>query len=205
MNNRLLLAVLVLVAFGWLTHRSPQPAPEIATLSESTPLPEPPRLEDEPIQRELKKPMSVDYGNATLELLAEYSLTGRILSKKNYRDNGADISRTDLALGWGMASQESVLKDLRISQGRRWYRYHSQKSHFPFQEFARHSANAHIIAASRSVQEQINDMDKDDIVSLQGFLVNVEGPNGFTWRSSLTRNDTGGGACELFYVLRVTR
>jgi len=26
------------------------------------------------------------------------------------------------------------------------------------------------------------------------------GPDGFAWRSSLTREDTGAGACELVYV-----
>jgi len=38
------------------------------------------------------------------------------------------------------------------------------------------------------------------IVSLAGYLVEVRGPNGMRWRSSLTREDTGAGACELVWV-----
>jgi len=35
---------------------------------------------------------------------------------------------------------------------------------------------------------------------MRGYLVNVTGPNGFNWNTSLRRDDTGNGACELFYV-----
>jgi hypothetical protein len=38
------------------------------------------------------------------------------------------------------------------------------------------------------------------IVTLDGYLVNATGPEGRTWNSSLTRDDTGNGACELIYV-----
>jgi hypothetical protein len=31
----------------------------------------------------------------------------------------------------------------------------------------------------------------------------VRGPNGFTWNSSRTREDTGNGACELVFVTGV--
>ena len=37
-------------------------------------------------------------------------------------------------------------------------------------------------------------------VSMRGFLVNVGGPDGFYWNTSLRRDDTGNGACEVFYV-----
>jgi hypothetical protein len=38
------------------------------------------------------------------------------------------------------------------------------------------------------------------VVALTGYLVEVRGPDGFRWRSSLTREDTGNGACELVWV-----
>jgi len=39
-----------------------------------------------------------------------------------------------------------------------------------------------------------------DVVSLDGMLVEADKANGWRWRSSLTRDDTGDGACELVYV-----
>ena len=35
---------------------------------------------------------------------------------------------------------------------------------------------------------------------LGGELVDAVRPDGFTWRTSLSREDTGAGACELFLV-----
>ena len=39
-----------------------------------------------------------------------------------------------------------------------------------------------------------------DVVALGGYLITVEAKDGWRWRSSLSRNDSGGGACELVWV-----
>jgi hypothetical protein len=36
-----------------------------------------------------------------------------------------------------------------------------------------------------------------DQIRLRGYLVRVAASDGWQWRSSLTRDDTGAGACEL--------
>jgi hypothetical protein len=38
------------------------------------------------------------------------------------------------------------------------------------------------------------------LVRFSGYLVKVEAPDGWAWVSSLTRDDTGAGACELVWV-----
>jgi hypothetical protein len=38
------------------------------------------------------------------------------------------------------------------------------------------------------------------LIHLSGRLVEATGPEIGTWRSSLTRTDTGNGACELVWV-----
>jgi hypothetical protein len=38
------------------------------------------------------------------------------------------------------------------------------------------------------------------VVKIIGKLVEVQASDGWRWRSSLTRKDTGNGACELIYV-----
>ena len=42
-----------------------------------------------------------------------------------------------------------------------------------------------------------------DYVELAGYLVQAHFETG-TWTSSLTRSDTGDGACEILYVTRVS-
>ena len=39
-----------------------------------------------------------------------------------------------------------------------------------------------------------------DVITLEGALVNVTGKDGFEMRSSTTRADKGGGACEVMWV-----
>jgi hypothetical protein len=41
-------------------------------------------------------------------------------------------------------------------------------------------------------------------VIVRGYLVEARGADGWRWRSSLTREDTGAGACELIWVESVS-
>ena len=41
---------------------------------------------------------------------------------------------------------------------------------------------------------------KDDLVYLKGALIEIQAPDGWRWKSSLSREDTGNGACELMRV-----
>ncbi|WP_166627906.1 hypothetical protein [Thiopseudomonas denitrificans] len=38
------------------------------------------------------------------------------------------------------------------------------------------------------------------VIALEGYLVDAAAPDGWRWNTSLTRKDTGTGACELFWV-----
>ena len=38
------------------------------------------------------------------------------------------------------------------------------------------------------------------IVTISGYLVDISGPDGFVWNTSMTRSDKGNGACEIVYV-----
>ena len=42
-------------------------------------------------------------------------------------------------------------------------------------------------------------------VRIDGWLVEASASDGWRWRSSTTRDDTGGGACEVVYVCGITR
>jgi len=37
-------------------------------------------------------------------------------------------------------------------------------------------------------------------VTLRGWLIDVDAADGWHWRTSRTREDTGGGACEIIWV-----
>lgn len=136
--------------------------------------------------------------------LADYSITARVLSREDYHvGREADLSNTDFALGWGRMSDDSVLKTISIRQSGRFYSWQVQEFPIPQREIETSSANVHLIAADSSIARQINSVRKGQVVHLQGQLVEANTADGWKWRSSLTRDDTGAGACELFYVERI--
>jgi hypothetical protein len=126
-----------------------------------------------------------------------------VLSRKDY-DAGteADYSPTDLALGWGPMAADGMAERLDVSQGGRWYKYRwgNEGPPIPKGQIVRHSANMHLIPADDSVAQALDAVRAGDIVELHGWLVRIERDDGWKWQSSLTRDDSGGGACELVYV-----
>lgn len=142
-----------------------------------------------------------------LTRLAHYALTARVLSRKRYlMDDESKLSPVDLALGWGVMSDDAVLEQLSISQDFRYYHYQWEGSPpAPPTEIARSSANCHIIPATPEVKSAVLALPPGALVRLEGDLVSARGPRGETWTSSLTRNDTGKGACEVIYLRKVER
>ena len=126
----------------------------------------------------------------------------RVLSREDYHTGReAEISPTDLALGWGAMADPQVYKQLSIRQSNRWYywRYENEPP-IPRREIETHSANMHIIPANKAVAQKLSKVDDNDLINLKGQLVEVSANDGWVWRSSLSREDTGNGACELFLV-----
>ena len=133
--------------------------------------------------------------------LAKFSLSARVLGRADYRlDAGAKLAPVDLALGWGRMSDSAVLEDVDISQSIRFYHWRVREFPIPEREIVESSANMHLIAADDSVARAIERTRVGDVVSFDGYLVRASGPRGYTWTSSLTRSDSGDGACELVWV-----
>ncbi len=134
--------------------------------------------------------------------LAKYEIKARVLHRENYfLDRSAAISSLDLALGWGRMSDPRVYDKLWITQGHRFYGWFSfSQPPIPPEEITRSSANTHLIFATPEVASACFWMRADDVVKLGGYLVSVTGPGDFTWNSSLTREDSGNGACEVLWV-----
>ena len=157
---------------------------------------------DDPVQADFGAPQpAIPFKDATLHPLANFSLTARVLSRDDYRfDAESDLSPTDLAFGWGRMSDSAVLRSIDISQSGRFYYWQTKSFPIPRREIETHSANMHMIPADAAVAYQLKRVRVGDVVSLEGMLVEADKANGWRWRSSLTRNDTGDGACELVYV-----
>lgn len=140
-----------------------------------------------------------------VEPLARFELTARVLGREDYRSGReADLSPLDLALGWGPMSDEQVLEHIDISQGGRWYRWSAAELPIPARQISRHSANMHMIPVDDYIGDKLDQARVGSIVSLRGQLIEVRADDGWRWRSSLSRDDTGARSCELVLVERVS-
>jgi hypothetical protein len=194
--NRFVAALLVLVLIGWWQS---QPA--------KLELPPGAKAPDIPLQSRLKHSKTFDLNGYQIAPQALFELEAKVLAKKRYRtDRGAILAPYDLALGWGVMSDQAVVNSLNIRQTGRWYMFRTNSDSFPYpmDVISQSSANMHMVPSDDSVSEQLDKITVGSIARFTGKLVNISHEDGFHWNSSLTRTDRGGGACELFYVETIT-
>lgn len=137
----------------------------------------------------------------TVSTLQPFQLEARILGREDYYfDRGAKISPTDLALGWGPMADPEVLRHITISQRNRWYFWRAEQLPIERRQIEIHSANMHLIPANPAVASTLAGLKEGQQIRLSGQLVRIDGDDGYRWISSLSREDTGDGACELIWV-----
>lgn len=134
--------------------------------------------------------------------LASFEMEARVLRSKGYCCGGPDrLAPVDVAFGWGRMSDEAVLARIDVSQSGRFYFWRYEGSApISHREIERSSANMHLIPATKAIEKRLKRLRPGNVVALKGYLVEVQGDGGFRWTSSLTREDTGSGACELIWV-----
>ncbi len=154
-------------------------------------------------------PQQVPLGDATafafngyrVTPLAEFAVEARLLARERYRlGREADLSPLDFGVGWGRMSDEAVLEQIDISQSNRFMNWRVRQFPIPQREIETSAANMHLIPADAGVARQLDNMRVGQVVRLRGRLVRADADDGWQWVSSLSRDDTGRGACELFWV-----
>lgn len=144
---------------------------------------------------------SFSFKNYRITPLQSFEIEARVLSAERYRfGREAELSPVDLALGWGQMSDEAILKDINISQSNRFYFWHVDAFPISRQAIETQSANMHMIPANDAIESTLKAVRTGQVVKISGFLVRADASDGWHWQSSLTREDTGNGACEVVYV-----
>lgn len=156
---------------------------------------------DDPVQEAARGVAPFRVEDYVLTPLASFQIAGRVLGAKHYRsDREADLAPVDLAMGWGPMADPAVLADIDISQSGRFYRWRVESFPIPAQEITRHSANMHLVPANGDVADKLHDITEGQLVRFKGYLLQIETDDGWHWKSSMTRNDQGAGACEVVLV-----
>jgi len=163
---------------------------------------------EEPAQTLIKEPQTWWRGTFQITPLADFDVRARVLSTaRYYLGRETELSPLDLVLGWGRMSDQQVLDRLSISQSGRWFYWRSayqMTPPIPIPEIQSHCANMHMIPAKPEIEKALKALRRGQVVRIQGQLVAVQARDGWNWRSSLSRDDTGNGSCELVWVSAVT-
>ncbi len=191
--NKIYYFAAAMIVYGiWFYEPSSYKRPPGVTASES---PKQMEIKDERALIELK--------GFQLKVRAEFSLKALLLSKERYRfyDSMTSLMPYDFALGWGRMSDQAILDRYRISQGARFYMWsYSNPAPMPEGEVITSSANMHLIPKTDDVFSLMKSARAGDLINLKGYLVDVMKDQKSVIQTSLTRSDSGAGACEVVLV-----
>jgi hypothetical protein len=188
LKRLLVTALLLWGAYSWWTARPVTHSPGVVAAHI-------------PGQSALDAMQPFDFNGYRITPLAEFDIEARVLSRENYHlGRESDISSTDFMLGWGRMSDETVLKDIDFSQSNRFGYWRLKEFPIPQREIEISAANMHLIAADKGIARQLAGVRRGQVVRMRGYLVRADASDGWHWVSSLSREDTGAGACELFFV-----
>lgn len=164
-----------------------------------------------PHQQDLRQPVplsgAVGPSEARLWARARMSATVQVLGVAHYGDDWeGGLAPVDLAVGWGEMYDRAAIDAVTITQADRFY-YWKVPGEEPWtaRTVATQSANMHIIPANPAILAQIRGLRPGDRIRIHGLLVDAQRPDGYLWRTSMVRDDTGPGACEIFLVLGIER
>jgi hypothetical protein len=161
---------------------------------------------EEPQQTLVANGEKIQRGRWTLTVRATYRITARVLGRETYNFDGlSDLIPQDIALGWGPMSDSRVLRSIDMSQENRFFNWRtSAKTLVPMPVIITHAANTHVIPANPSIARQLLRLRPGEVVTLTGELVDAKREDGRWINTSLVRDDTGAGACEVMWVTDVS-
>ncbi len=162
-------------------------------------------VSEQPVQKLITNDtISIKFKDVLIKRLADFKMKARVLSTERYwLGQAAAISPVDVAFGWNQMSDSAFLGKLNISQADRFYFYrynNSDDAGIDPSVIVKNSANMHLIPSTKDIENKIKNLRTGHIVNLTGQLVRVDFKDGSEMKSSLTRDDTGPGACEVIWV-----
>jgi hypothetical protein len=165
-----------------------------------------------PVQTMITTPLARPLQGYTLHLRASYRVSALIRHVQGYdhwwsRDSMGSLVPYDAVLAWGPSSNPAQIRKVTIRQFGRYYTWHTREPITPDRTrmLSESMANTHLIPATDELRGTLDLLEPGQLVRLEGYLVDVEGSDApRMWRTSLTRQDQGSGACEVMLVEGVT-
>lgn len=129
-------------------------------------------------------PNSIETSNFIITPKFEISGNVRVIAKNRYWfEDMSHISPIDLLFSWNRMSDEELLKQMLVKIDER--SYHVQMTKPPYQRgnIHEHLMMAHIIPASKQIQDKLLSIRRGQLVSFTGYIVDIENRLGTEWVS----------------------
>jgi hypothetical protein len=180
-------------------------------------LPPPGRLDEAIFAEPLQKPTdrdafrtTVDGIEYTVRPLYTYDLYGLIVSKHNadtwwdwiHAAANDKLNVTDLCVIWGANARRGAYRGLEYSSGE--FECHVQtSSNEAWAAFDMTAlSNNHLLTDDPGIARMLRNVRVGDQIHFRGYLAEYSHDHGFAFRrgTSITRTDTGNGACETVFA-----
>ena len=169
-----------------------------------------PGLESEPKQSlSLKRPFSIEHKGVTylVEPEYDYELYGMIVSYRHHNGNSRmhrlsndHLNIADLCVVWGDTASSPYLNELKFWNGiftcnvstsdpDAWNAFRMEQL-----------SNNHLLSDDEVIRDRVEDIKIGDQVRLHGWLSSYSSAGGSKRGTSITRTDSGDGACETIFL-----
>lgn len=169
-----------------------------------------PEIHDDPLQFVVADPvMTIHYADVLyqVEPLFDYQIYGLVVSYRHHSGErmlhklwNDHLNMADLCIVWGSNATDLALNQFDFWNGQFTCNIRTRDT-VAWQSFVmRQLSNNHLLSADDVIRDKIGDVRIGDVVRIRGKLASYSA-NGQTIRgTSITRDDTGNGACETVFV-----
>lgn len=124
-----------------------------------------------------------------------------------------EIFPLDFGIAWGKMAVEEYAQYLKFfhtpaSRFLHWrYKFPPEGPSLDLKYMIEHFSNNHLSPSNETIRAALHSVRKGDLVRIEGWLIKLDlyenGKKMFSARSSTTRDDKWGGACESIYVNKI--
>ncbi len=144
---------------------------------------------------------STRHGTFRIVPRAAYEVGAVVAHVDRYRfDHLAPLVPLDAVLTWGKLPEVPYRGRVAYDQMARFYLWSTHARNLDLRYIATHSANTHLLPSDSNLRKAILHLGRGDRIRIRGLLVDLVDGEGHTFKTSLTRTDTGAGACEVLWV-----
>jgi len=131
--------------------------------------------------------------------------TVRVIAKNRYWfEHMSEISPFDLLLSWDRMSNDELLKRMLINIEDRSYEVQMAKPPYQQGNIHQHLMMTHVIPATEQVHDKISSLRRGQLVSLSGYIVDIENRYGNIWISPVRDELPAYRSSHWFWIEKIT-